>query len=158
MLFELPVVGGGISIADALAEAIDSNKSGLLLEISQGDLRLVHFERMVDAATTGQSLLEEVDFEPVIDIEALSDLQYETVVRAAGGVFGFLGKGGGVAHLFSVSESFGLPYTSSSSGTRCQRPNKPHDRSPRDWYHYYPPKERDDADPNRCVFCGYWVP
>ena len=138
MHFELPMIDAGVSIEEACAETIESNKSGLLIQ-GEGEIRLLRFDRMVEAARGGRSL-EEVEFEPVVDIEAVSDLEHETFVRAAGSVFGFLGKGDGLAHLFSVSEQFAFPYLTTSSASRCQRPDKPANTAAREWYHYYPPQ------------------
>jgi hypothetical protein len=156
--FELPLVRGNVSLDAAFADTIESKTSGLLMESSQGDLRLVHFDRMVNALTSGLNSLEEVEFDPVLNIEPVPDSAHESFVLSAGERFGFAGEQDGKALLFSVSESFGLPYTIASSGSRCQRPNRPPNTTPQDWYHYYPPNNRDGSKPNRCRLCGSWVP
>ncbi len=153
--FELPLVTGKLTIDDALAETIESSTSGLVFERNPGNYRLVHFDKLVEASNEGKTLLDQVDWEPLITIESSQSHKSENLVRTAGLKFGFVGTAGPhIARLFSISESFGIPYTIGSSGTRCQRPNKPASVSPRDWFHYYPPNALDVQNPNICRICG----
>jgi len=158
MRFQLAMVPGGTSVQDAIAETIDSDKSGLLVQRPQGDLRLVHFKNLVNAAASGLTSLDDVEAEPVLDVVTIPDAEHKVAVRSSGRRFGFGGERDGTADLLSISESFALPYTTASTGVRCQRPNKPPTIPPRDWYHYYPPNTRDPVSPNQCRLCGANVP
>ena len=157
--FELPMVAGQISTSDALSEIIDTAKSGITFESNLGDLRLVHYDRIVEAIGRGVTELDDVDYEPVVKLDLkLPELSYIGVVSSAGKRFGFVRALSGMADLFSVSESFASAYNTVSSGVRCERPHRPANTKPRDWYHYYPPHQRDSSDPNVCRFCGAKVP
>jgi hypothetical protein len=155
--FDVPMVRGNTSLHNALAEVIDAQRSGLLFT-TKGECHLVHFDRMVDAVSRGVTRLQEVESEPVLKIEAISDADREGSIRAAGGKFGLMGQVGTTALLLSISEGFGLPYASPSSGVRCDRPNKPPNKRDREWYHYYPPHKRDPSNWHICRFCPGRLP
>jgi hypothetical protein len=157
--FELPMVAGRISPNDALTEIIDTAKSGVTFQSNVGDLRLVHYDRIVEAISRGVTQLDDVEFESVVKFDlSLAELNYGGVVSTAGKKFGFVRALSGMADLFSVSESFAVAYNTASSGVRCERPNKPLNMKPRDWYHYYPPNPRNPSNPNVCRVCGFNVP
>src|SRR5258708_4404042 len=123
MRFELPMVAGRISTSDALTEIIDTAKSGVTFETNLGDLRLVHYDRIVEAMARGVTQLDDVDFEPVVKFDlSLPEPNYGSIVSTAGKRFGFVRSLSGMADLFSVSESFALAYNTASSGVRCERP------------------------------------
>lgn len=146
--FELSMIDAGATVKDAIAETIESGKSGLLVQTNTGSLHLVHYDRLVEAEASGAESLAEVQFEPVLEITSVAGHQIADLVRSAGLVFGFLGMSGAMARLFSLSEGKGGPYASASSGGRCHRPNKPPNVLPRDWYHYYP----TIPSPNVCAY------
>jgi hypothetical protein len=153
MQFDMPIVSSGISVKNALAEVIDSRRSGVLVRAGQGKLRLVHFNLMAEAAAKNLVLLQEVDGEPVVQLGAIAESERKDFVQSAGGKFGLIGTEGRMAILFSVSEGFAGPYFSISSGVRCDRPGKPPSRPNRKWYHYYPPNDLPHLNPTLCKFC-----
>jgi hypothetical protein len=156
--FELPFLSGSNSIRVALAETIEADKSGLLYETSSGELRLARYDNIVKALKSGITLLEdlgEASSEEVIHIETVPYEQCASYVRAERKRFGFKGfERSGLAQLFSISETFGRPYTASNNGVRCQRPNRPTNVLERDWYHYYPPLTPYTPPPKTCNVCG----
>ena len=167
LYFELSVVEDDISVKDAIAETIESGKSGLLVRTTNKGLRVVDFDNLVRAHESGLKLVREVDSERVAIVAAhipdaergfavrsLPDSLIDSEVRSAGLVFGFLGQQGGLARMFSISEGKGGPLASASSGGRCKRPGKPQNILPRHWFHYYPPTNRDSVTPNICKFDG----
>lgn len=157
--FKLPMAAGRISTSEALSEMIDTAKSGITFESTGGDLRLLHYDRIVAAIGRGVTQLDDVDYEPVVKLDLkLPEHHYVGVVSSAGKRFGFVRALSGMADLLSVSESYASAYNTASSGVRCERPNRPANTKPRDWYHYYPPHQRDPVDPNVCRFCGAKVP
>lgn len=154
--FELPLVRGNITISDAIAEAVDSNKSGVLYEVQPGELRLVHYYSLLQAATTQQSSapLKSVVFEPVLNVQTVSEPQIYSTLTGAKLRFGFKrSMAVGMARMFSVSEDYGNPFAVVAPGRRCTRRNKPAHIAPRDWYHY-PPANADPNDPQNCAICG----
>lgn len=153
--FDLPVIRGNISISDAIAEAVDSQSPGLLYEVSPGELRLVHYYGLLQAAQNQISApLSSVFSEPVINIETVPYLQIESYLTSHNQRFGFKGlQGTTIALLASVSEDYGNPYVG-NPGRRCTRPNKPAHLAPRQWYHY-PPINVKPNDPTHCKQCGY---
>ncbi|MFN2407678.1 MAG: hypothetical protein ABR594_16640 [Pyrinomonadaceae bacterium] len=153
--FELPLISGNTTISDAIAEAVDANKSGLLYEVAPGQLRLVHYYGLIQAAKDQGSMpLKDVVFEPVIDIETVPITQIFSHLTNEHRRFGFKGlQAAGLVRVFSISEDFGYPYAVVAPGRRCTRPNKPSHKSPREWYHY-PPDNIDSGDPNNCKVCG----
>jgi len=154
--FELPLVRGAVTVAQAIAEIIESNKSGLLYEVRPGELRLIHYYGMVQAASQQQGSipLGSVVYESVIDSKTIPHTQLYSFVNDAGRRFGLKGmSGSGMAQVFSILESYGYPYSVGSPGRRCTRKNKPATTPPRDWYHY-PPENINPNDPNNCRVCG----
>jgi hypothetical protein len=102
----------------------------------------------------GSLLLESVVYEPVIDIETAPALQALSRLTNASKRYGFKGmRSGGMALVLSVSEERGYPFAVVTPGRRCTRPNRPSQKSPRNWYHY-PPDNDDPNDPNNCAVCG----
>lgn len=155
MRFELPFIQGNIKVHDAIAEAIECKKSGLVFASNSG-MRLMHFNTMVAAAQAGNIDLEEVDFQPLakLDFET-PDHEYSRIVLASGNAFGFVREVGGMADLFSLSETRAGVYIASSVGKRCTRPNKPPGQLARKWYHYYPPLTPNALTPLLCKIDGY---
>jgi hypothetical protein len=153
MQFDMPIVSSGISVKNALAEVIDSGRSGVLIRAGRGGLRLVHFNLMAEAAAKNVLMLREVDGEPVVTLGAIAESERKNFVQSVGGKFGLLGTEGRMAILFSVSEGFADPYFSTSSGVRCDRPGKPANMPNRKWYHYYPPNDLPQPNPTMCRFC-----
>jgi hypothetical protein len=157
MRFELHMVHDQMNIGDAIEEMIESRKSGLLVQTRARDLRIVDFNRSVLAFESGLKTLQEVEFEPVLDMETIQhpndDVFVLNTLSGAGRAIGFLGGKSGVAQLFSVSETRGDPYAAVSVGVKCDRPGRPPSTPPRNWHHYYPPNTRDLIDPNQCRFC-----
>lgn len=154
--FELPLVRGNITIADAIKETIESNRSGVVFEVHPGELRLIHADSLLLSATNEQDSLESlksVVFEPVMEAETVPDSQLFTFVSSANRKFGFKGMlEGNIARVFSISETYGQPFAAASPGRRCTRPGKPANKSPQDWYHY-PPINHNPADLNHCLIC-----
>lgn len=154
--FELPVISGNSTISDAIAEAVETKKAGLLYEVGPGELRLVHYYGLVQAAKDQPSIsLQSVVFEPVVDIETVPQLQIYSHLTNQQRRFGFKGlQGPGMVRVFSVSEEFGFPFAVVAPGRRCTRPNMPSHKTPREWYHY-PPVNIHATDPNKCNVCGF---
>ena len=143
--FKLLMVEDDLSLNDALAETIESGKSGLVVHSYNG-LRLVHFDQLLEAAAAGTESLDEVAFEPVIELPDIPDFEVEGLLQTRGSTFGCLGITSGIALMCALAGDAGS-YTSVSSGGRCQRPNKPPNVLPRNWYHYYSPI----PNPNICT-------
>ena len=153
--FQLPVISGNSTISDAIAAAIDLKTAGLLYEAGPGELRLVHYYGLVQAAKDESSTpLSEVVFEPVVDIETVPDTQVHSYLTNQQRRFGFIRtSGAAMVRILSVSEAFGFPFASVAPGRRCTRPNKRPHVPDRKWYHY-PPHNIDPNDPDKCVVCG----
>jgi hypothetical protein len=160
--FELPILHDQASIGDAIEEMIEAGTSGLLVRgTARRNLRVVHFDRAVAALNGGMSTLEQMEFRPVVDLEAIAesdDASVANALTAEGKEIAFIGLKAGKAQLFSVSEIIGGPFAAVSAGVRCQRPNRPPPTPPRHWYHYYPPTNRNAGNPNKCRVCGAYVP
>lgn len=161
--FELPLVRGNIAVHDAYPEIIDFRSSlglpasGLLYEAGAEDLRLMHFNDLL-SIQDDSVLIQEVKFEPVADLMLMPEAGRLSHLYSLGRKFGLLGEGPNGASLFSVAETFGLPYTNASGGQRCSRANRPPAVPARKWYHYYPPLALDPFAPNKCKICGYSIP
>ena len=151
--FRIPVVAATSSINQAFKATVDAGSSGLLVKTNSGELRLVHYRNLVNAASKGRKLVSTADYVPVLKVGGArrSGTQHKTTLDAAGLTFGYVGSAGGEANMFSVSEAQAGPYLQASSGTRCTRPGKPATMANRDWYHYYPPLARKGA--KACRLC-----
>lgn len=131
--------------------------SGLLYRAGATDLRLLHFSDLLSAGDDN-TLIHEVKFEPVVDLMLTAETVRMPQLEALSRKFGLIGEAPTWAHLFSVSEEFGLPFTYTSGGVHCSRANRPPTWPARDWYHYYPPYTLDQKTPNVSKVCGFSVP
>jgi hypothetical protein len=160
--FELPVVHHQMSVADAIEEMIEAGTSGLLVRGPRREFRVVDFDQAVVALDGGIDNLHDIEFRPVLDLEANAEVSnptfFENALKAEGKAIAFVGEKTNLAQLFSTSEGIAEPLASISAGVRCRRPNCPPSTPPRKWYHYYPPTVRDSYNPNRCRVCGSYVP
>lgn len=154
--FDLPLVAADISAESALMTAIDAGVSGVVLKTESGGLNLIHYDTLVSAAENNRSI-SPTDYIPILNIGNDTPQLVFDAVEAAGFRYGYLGETGDIAILLSVREPFAHRYTT-VRGSRCTRPNKPPNRSDRDWYHYYPPRGRAPSDPNHCTVCGAPIP
>ena len=143
--FELSMIEDDVSLKEAIAEIIESRKSGLVVQIYGGPLRLVHYDQLLEAEAQGLESLDRVLFEPIIELPDIPDFQIEDLLQAGRSNFGCLGINAGIALMCSLAGEIGS-YTTASSGGRCQRPGKPPNVLPRKWYHYYSPI----PNPNIC--------
>jgi hypothetical protein len=150
--FNLPLITASVSASNALKRLIDARQSGVVLKTKSGDLRLVHYKSLVSAARN-KTAIGKVDYVTILKVHGKKPAaaHFDTV-KSAGLKFGYLGAKGGVANLLSVRETFAQTYTAPSAGRRCTRPNKPANKSDRQWYHYYPPEK--PANAMVCVLCG----
>jgi hypothetical protein len=153
--FDLPIISGNITISDAIAEAVETKKAGLLYEVAPGEVRLLHYYGLIQAAKDKGSMpLKDVVFEPVIDIETVPASKIRSHLTNEHRRFGFKGlHAAKLVRVFSISEEYGYPYAVVVPGRRCTRPKKPSHKTPREWYHY-PPDNIDSGDPNNCKVCG----
>jgi hypothetical protein len=159
MPFELPLLKGDSTVDDAFAAMIDSNKSGVFYRSTPGELRVVSYNELMQAAKDDIILLRDIKkSQLVLDIESTFESQFESSIRSAGANFGLVATLPDTAVLFSLSEEFALPLLGASPGVRCQREPRPATQSPKQWYHYYPPKTRNPSDPNTCKYCGFPIP
>jgi hypothetical protein len=156
--FKIPIVPATTSINQAFMTAIDAAASGVLVKAG-GDLRLVHYRDLVNAASKGRRLVSKANYESVLKLgSGRVSLKQKGKVEAAGLKFGYFTASGGTARMFSVSERFADLYGRESDGARCKRPNKPPAKEDQEWYHYYPPTDRLPGTPNICRVCGAAVP
>jgi hypothetical protein len=157
--FDLPLVTADISAKSALMTAIDAKRSGVVLSTTSSDLRLIDFKSLVSAAENNTPLAE------VAHISLLNIAHQQTLrtladsVESSGLKFIYLGTTGDTATVLSMQEPFAQSYLA-SSGARCTRPNngRPAGTSDHDWYHYFPPEDRDPADLHHCTECGSPLP
>ena len=178
--FELPVLAAGDTVADALAAAIDANKSGVVARDARGQLRIIRFATL--ASANKDSPLSDLDGEtarrlapppalrppaarPIVaapGVRALRDSgeagAVERAFAALGHSFAVLGVTGGIAELMSDHETSAETLERASSGYRCQRPQTNPPSPPRKYFHYYPPNVPDAATPDACIVCGSPLP
>jgi hypothetical protein len=152
--FKIPVVPATTSIDNAFKVAIDASSSGVLVKTG-GNLRLVHYRDLVNAASKNEKRIAGANYVSVLKLGPgkVSEKQKEKV-EAAGLKFGYFSESDGTAHMFSASEQLADLYSEDSDGTRCTRPGKPANTPGRRWYHYYPPIERVPKTLKECRICG----
>jgi hypothetical protein len=159
MQFELPLLTGDSTVDDAFATMIDSKKSGVFCRPTRGDLRVVGFHELEQAAKDGVALLQDVQkSQRVLDVASTFEAQYVSSIKSAGAIFGLVATLPGTAVLLSVFETSAQPFMGASPGVRCQREPRPTSQPPKQWYHYYPPKTLDPSDPHTCKYCGFPIP
>jgi hypothetical protein len=153
--FELPVFSADMGLNEAFAELFEAKVSGLVIQGSNRNYRLIGFDHMTEAVGHGVERLGLVKGYRLPLLEDVSgDQEANNLLIKLGRTVGLLKVYERSADLLAISENKAGGYQFSSSVVRCDRPNKPSGQSNQDWYHYYPPHSLPSPMPHRCVAAG----
>lgn len=155
--FDLPLATASSTLYEAIAAMVDANKAGIVLHVTDDDIRLLRFADIVSAAPNAETAKQTklADLPHYESVKTSLDFAPANVVleRDPGPTFFLTTDNGMSAALLSRSESSAAGYEAQPTATKCKRPNKPIGTKNADWYHYYPPEQRGNP-PNICSICS----
>ena len=154
MKFRLGVLPDATSLEDAFAYLYEARQSAVAV-VTQGGVRLVGYEQLMEALARGATRLGEVDGlflarrgTRSLGAESFSPRGFEAAPAA-----GSVELGDGTAEVES-NNPLVMEYAAPSTAARCDRPNKPAGTPNKNWYHYYPPNTSAAALPHPCSSPG----
>ena len=154
LTFKLSVAPADSDLNSAFAQLFKDKHSALVVEGAEGDYRLIKFDHLTEALAHGASKLDQVQGQRLDKLEGSARANYDPALTEVGATVGLIKVARATARLYSVTEFVGTPFVTPSAVARCDRPKRPADLPPKDWYHYYPPNTGAPPRPYRCVVKG----